>query len=1326
MNRYFTTKANVIGLFLGLILCTAANSGHAALAQSPLFLTVSVDPNVLFNMSVETPMGGAAYNDQADDLPIGDPHHCAGRDSNFGHCYFRTKTYLGYFDPDKCYNYNSSGGFFAPKSDTLNAFHECSGRFSGNFMNWATMTAMDMFVWTMTGGNRVIDQIGNKTVIRRTRRHNNGNWFPHKFVGNFPSLVSPSTVTPWSNGRIFIENTDFGVRFGTTLGGDQKGSMNVKIRVCNKAKTLEDNCVQYSKTNGTKYYKPEGLIQKNADHMRFGLTSYTNTSTREMHGGVLRSNMKYVGTFKPNNLGGVIPNSLHEIKANGTLNLNSNPGDATASGVAMSGVIPFLNRFSDLAYKGFDPTSELFYESIRYYKNLGPTPEHINDATANEIFPILSADRWQDPITESCQKNFIIGINDAFPWNDKRLPGTFFTSANFHGAAIADNDFGEPSNPDPDIDVTALTNQVGALQGLNNTIRRVGCTATNCNVSCGNKLISGLGEVFGTCAATGGGGAGRQNTYYIAGLAYYANTQDIRTGTGGATDFAGKQTISTFMIDTQEFNNNPPLGEINLLWLAGKYGGFHDFNDNGVPDDAVLNGVGQVIVESEWDVDGDNEPDNYVLATSPEKLVRALTKAFDDINGQMSSASAVAANSTQLNTDTQVYQAKFNSNDWTGQLAAFSVDTITGALTPTWEASSLLPAHTNRHIFSYNPTKVAGNRGIQFKWGQLANTTDPAGGTSQKDYLNTLFSVDDGLGQDRVAWLRGSHAKEQKKVGGIFRNRTHAMGDIINSDPLYVAGLDYGYGASGAGSASYASYLTYTATRTPMMYMGANDGMLHGFNANGPLAGGGVEEFAYVPNAIIPELSKLTTLNYAHQYYVDGMSAASDVYNGVAWRTLLTGSTGAGGRAIFTLDVTNPSSFSKSNVRWEYTHHDDSDLGYTLAQPTIARLQNGTWVVIVANGYNSDPGHAVLFILDAFTGALLKKIDTGEGDAASGHKNGLSSPLAVDTDNDRSIDTVYAGDLYGNLWKFDLSGPIANWAVANSGHPFFVACTAAGDGESCADLDRQPITAKPNIGDVGGAGTAQNDIGRMLYFGTGKYIEPIDNIVVAGASQMHSFYGLWDAGNRITNRGSLQEQDIIFEGPITTVDGLNSAHPVRAVSDNPVCYTATSPNCTASSAPFKKGWVLNLVPPNNITIGERSISQPLVRRGFVIFSTAIPELDPCSFGGTSWLMELDALTGGRHTSPPFDVNGDGIVDGDDYIDIGIDIDGDGIDDPIIASGVNQEIGITKTPAVVEAQDVDFKYSSGSTGNMGTVVDGIPPSPPPPSVPGIRRAWHQLQ
>ena len=701
-------------------------------------------------------------------------------------------------------------------------------------------------------------------------------------------------------------------------------------------------------------------------------------------------------------------------------------------------------------------------------------------------------------------------------------------------------------------------------------------------------------------------------------------------------------------------------------------------------------------------------------------LAAALDAILQYILSSSNSAASVAGNSTQLNTGTLVYQAKFNAADWSGQLFAYNVNTSTGALItpPLWEASSLLPSPDSRKIYTYDPTASAGSQGISFQWDNL---TDKPSGTSQQDYLDLdpLSGFNDGNGKRRLKWLRGDQSREQAN-GGIFRNRTDQfgtdlLGDIINSAPVYVGSQDYGYGVLPSIGSSYGTFLTAKTSRRSMLYVGANDGMLHGFDA-----ASGIELFAYIPNALFPKLSALTFPSYydKHQYYVDGVSGVGDVYYGSAWHTLLAGVTGAGGRAVFALDVTNPVAFSGSKVLWEFSNANDADLGYTLAQPSVVILQDGTWAVLVANGYDSDNGHAVLFVLNAQTGAVLQKIDTVSADASGlATANGLSSPVAVDTNNDRKVDTVYAGDLHGNLWKFDVSGTVGSYPVPSS--PLFVACTTTG---TCSAANRQSITGKPNVGPVGAAGADQNGAGFMVYFGTGQYFATGDNSVGVNP-QVQTFYGLWDKGTAstpapITDRASLQAQTITYESTATTVDGTATINKVVVVSQNSVCYATTSTGCTASSA-LKKGWALDLLSSTGTAQGERVVSFPIVRRGLVLFSTLIPNPDQCSFGGTSNFLEVNALSGGASSAAPFDTNGNGVVDSNDLVTVTI----GGVSSTVAASGIDLGIGIINTPAVIEATTVGYKYFSGSTGNTGKVTNSGGGGGGSSSG---RQSWRQLQ
>ncbi len=1268
---------------------------YAGVTQTPLFLQKGVDPNVLFNMSIEWPMGGAAYNDQKD-VDTG----CTGRKDGIGVCYFKDQEYLGYFDPNKCYVYNRWE--FEPSGAT-NSDHECSGEFSGNMMNWATMTAMDAFVWTMTGGYREIDTT-SETVIERARK---SSMFQRKKLTSTYN-VNPSTVTPWSDGEIHITNTPFGVNFGISKDADDKGKYDVRIKVCDQTQGIESNCIPYDDGSGGTVYKPEGLVQRNSDRMRFGVTSYTKTDGNKINGGVLRSNMKYVGPTMPDGSGGTITNPQAETDLIGGLNIiDPNPDDSKESLVEKSGVMPYLNGFSNPGYKNNDPISELYYESIRYFKNLGPTSEYLTGD--NGRFPIIDNtgnSTWEDPIQYSCQKNFIIGINDAYPWKDKKLPGTYFTSKTFNGVNI-EEDYGEPSDADSDINVTELTNTVGDLEGLTGTSQCIGCTANNCDMQANNKIIPALGEVFGTCPGTQ-----MQNSYYIAGLAYYANTQDIRK------DLDGEQNITSFIIDTQEFKDIPNLGQTNMLWLSGKYGGFIDKNNNDIPD-----------LDSEWDSDGDGEPDNYVFATKPANLINALNKAFVEITRRTSSAAAVATNSTRLDTNSKIYQARFDSADWSGEFFGFDLNDVDGSIgSLAWDASTLIPSATSRKIYSFDPTSVArpGGTGIEFEWANL--------NASQQTSLNfsgdgTADTVGLEKGEDRLDYIRGDSTNEGSNVGE-FRVRYSLLGDVINSDPWFVGQFeDFGYNTLGGNEG--ALYDAFRAAnrdtpqidgRTTAVYFGSNDGMLHAVNAET-----GKELFTYVPNEIIRSLPILTSQLYGcsgngcipHQYFVDGSTKAADAYYDSDWHTVLVGSLGAGGKSIFALDVSTPSSFDESNILWEVSStqaYDSVDLtefqanlGYTLPQASIVRLNNDDWAAVVANGYESAGHKAVLYLIDIQTGKIIKTFDTGVGSA--GTPNGLSTPTPIDEDGDKIADVVYAGDLLGNLWKFDLTDKDEKkWEVAYSNEPLYKACTNTND--PCTDI--QPITGKPQV-------SVNSTGGVMVYFGTGKYFETNDQIIGASPQVQH-FYAIRDNGAPVKGLDKLQEQTILAE---TTLNKFGID--VRVTTDCKTDYKGTeTEDCDGNTITpvTKEGWFMKLVSPVNGAEGERVVVAPLLRAGRIVFVTMIPATDPCGWGGSSWLMELDAQSGSRLDTSPFDIDDDGKFTITDYLQIyDFDKDGDVDNDDgfVPTSGMrNKGMGIIKTPGVVICENGnECKYTSGTSGSLDMVLESS-------DNPTGRQSWLQIK
>lgn len=1316
---------------------SSANSAPLALQDVPLYLLSRADPNVLINMSVETPMGGAAYTDQAG-VPTS---ACAGRTTvgtnSVGACYSAAYAYIGYFNPNKCYTY--VGAQFNPTA-TAAVNHACTGAWSGNFLNWASMTAIDMFIMTMTGGNRIVDTIGGtaETVVRRARKTDNDSWFPIKYL-NATTNVAPSTVTPYTDATLYIYNTAFGFNIATTfagavtpatVGGGFKASFTTAARVCTATPVgLDDaNCVPYGA-----YSKPEGSIQRNARTKRFGAISYSTDGANNRHGGILRSNMKYVGPKMPD---GTTDNPLAEFRLDGTL--VNNP-DGAASPLN-SGVINYINKFSDAAYKSLDPVSELFYESIRYFKHLGPTPEYSNGLTDAQKGGFQVVNNWSDPQQFKCQKNFIIAINDANPWLDKRLPGTFFMSPTMSGATgtitLDGEDYGEPSNADHDINVRTLTNRVGALEGLNGAWPNsgnwtstgssgsisgandsVGGGAGTYDNSCTAKTVTALGEVMGTCPAPQ-----KQNSYYVAGLAYYANTTDLRT------DFPndrGIQNVQTFMIDTQEFNTNPLDGPKNMLWLTGKYGGFVDKNSDGVPD------------AGEWDADNDGVPDNYVLATQPQNLVNGLDRAFDFIDSRLSSASSASVNSGSISDLTRIYQTRFNSGTWSGQLLAFRINddgTLGDDQTDNdlsddeaeWDAAQMLPLFGSRQII----TRDAAGTKVAFAWGTAINTI----GAARQTQLGT---------QTVLNYLRGDKSNEGAGATKLRLRSPSALGDIVSSAPLFVGRPPFRYRdnleSSGTTYANFTLAQDEASERVPMVYAGANDGMLHGFNANT-----GAEVFAFIPSPVFPRLKNLAQQNYTHEYFVDGSPSLGDAFWGGNWHTVVAGGLNKGGQGIYALDVTDTTRLAAaespgnpaSTILWEFTDIDDPDLGFTFSQPTIVKshdTQGGTstgrWVVAFGNGYNSTfndssrstTGNAVLFIRDAATGATVVKLDTGVGvgtalgsalrPAGATWDNGLSTPALVDIDADRIIDYAYAGDLYGNMWKFDLrSATKANWKVAygtmaTPKQPLFTATDASGNA--------QPITVRPEV-TRGPAGA-----GMVVLFGTGKYLEPSD--VLGSPTLPQSFYGIIDknagtASDRITARTALTQQTIDDELQFDPADPDGGG----PLPDPP----AVSARVTSNNPVGTSGWYLDLLKPGSPPVyeNEKAVTNPIVRNGHVIFTTVIPETNPCSGGGHSWIMELNVLNGARLEEAPFDINHDGKFDNNDMIPY-VDVNGETIYIPPSGLGSEDGLGILQAPGVVdnrEGEPVQYKYSPGSSGGIQRITEN-----PGQGTTG-RQSWRQIR
>jgi len=383
--------------------------------------------------------------------------------------------------------------------------------------------------------------------------------------------------------------------------------------------------------------------------------------------------------------------------------------------------------------------------------------------------------------------------------------------------------------------------------------------------------------------------------------------------------------------------------------------------------------------------------------------------------------------------------------------------------------------------------------------------------------------------------------------------------------------------------------------------------------------------FAYVPSPVYGDLSKLTDLAYAHRYYVDGSPTVGDVFYGGAWHTLLVAGMRAGAKGLFALDVTDPTRFSEANaasiVRWEFQ---DPDMGYVFGPPLLVKTNNGRWSVVVSGGYNAGNanGHAFLFVIDAENGTLVAKIDTGAGTAAS--PNGLSAAGAVDLNGDGVADYAYAGDVDGNLWKFDLFSTLpGSWSLSNGGVPLF----AAGAGHA--------ITGRPDV-------TKFTAGGFLIAFGTGRYITSGDNTDLT----TQRIYAVRDTGTPGTVPLSLLLQQTISGTTGSGADGNTYRFSTHAVGV-PRDFTAAGDNTIVKATYLsdKRGWYLDL--PES---GERVVADARFRGGRAIFTSLVPDVtSPCAYGGSGWVLEFDAMTGNRFDSATFDTNGDNVLTASDYI-----------------------------------------------------------------------------
>lgn len=611
---------------------------------------------------------------------------------------------------------------------------------------------------------------------------------------------------------------------------------------------------------------------------------------------------------------------------------------------------------------------------------------------------------------------------------------------------------------------------------------------------------------------------------------------------------------------------------------------------------------------------------SFFPATSPAALTNAMQVILAQILAATQATASSTVNTTGLNTTSMVFQPSFDTSDtdqdWTGDIKAYPISPTTATVESgslVWSAQAQLDAQsagtgwdTNRLIATWDPVALAG---IPFRWTAGTPTSGIATSTILGQELET--STSDPNGQHALRYLRGD-AHWQIADAGQYRNRTHVLGDIVDSAPLYVGAPSGPYQ-----SASYYAFEQTYATRRPVIYAGAGDGMLHAFSEST-----GSELFAYIPNGVYANLINLTTpfYNEQHHFYVDGSPQASDVqFSNGTWHTVLVGGERAGGQTIYALDVTNPGAITDeaslaSDVLWEFS---DPNMGYGYSTPAIAETAVGSssttlgFTVFFGNGYNSASQTPYLYALDPKTGTslpgtpinLCAQVPTA---CNTSQANGLSSVVVVNAFGGAGVaaTTVYAGDLQGNVWRVDVSNSNStDWTVTLLFHATDPSGTA------------QPITSTPVV-------SLNPDFprlpGTMVYVGTGQLLGVPD----LSTTQVQTMYGIYDS---LAGAAPLYTSDLQSEAMSATMTGGLT---LRYVAGGQVAL------------PSQNGWYVNF----NLSgsAGERIVTNPQLDAGAVVVTSVIPNPSTCTSGDTAYLMEFN-YAGGAFNNPQFNYDGSGSI-----------------------------------------------------------------------------------
>lgn len=851
-------------------------------------------------------------------------------------------------------------------------------------------------------------------------------------------------------------------------------------------------------------------------------------------------------------------------------------------------------------------------------KPSGGTPLRAALAKAGRYYADKVGGQSVDPVQYSCQQNFTILSTDGY-WNESGEP------PGLTGSAIGDMDSDKNTRPmyeGPTASSGSLADVAKYYYETDlRTTALVNCTggssidfATGTDVCKNNVFTSSSDSNVAQHMTSFTMGLGADGT-----LNYQS---DYETATSG--DF--------YNIKNNLNNANWPVPANNTATAVDDL--WH----------AAINGRG-----------------SYFSAKDPNQIITGFTKALSAITAKLGSAAAAATSTLNpVSGNNFAYVASYTTVLWKGNLEARPININTGEVSDTasWCVESIaadacpspgvvvtdtsgsstvsncvvsgstpssctspgvFDSATNKCTTQISnactgtmPSKVGATTDTRTIYTSVGGVLTPFTAANFGSDTNFSAAHINGLSQwgtlspeqqtaaagaNLVNYLRGQNGYEDRSSNAVanrlYRTREATLGDALESQPAFIASPTFNY--------TYPGYAAFKATSRPgTVYMGTNDGMLHAFDGST-----GVERWAYIPSLVIPDLWQLASANYSsnHVNLVNGSPVISDFFctancggaGGTAgWRTMLVAGLNGGGRGYYALDITDPTA---PTLLWEFNAnktppYGDPDLGYSFGRPVVTRKDDGTWVVLVTSGYdngslsrnpyvaNSPAGNGggYLYVLDATTGSMLAtngKIGTGDGDSET--PSGLAQ-IAVwneaPTGNEGRY--VYGGDLNGNVWKFD---------IKTGGSPLrFV------------KLTNQSVMTTPILGLINGSI-------RVVYFGTGKYLEKSDLTTKA----VQSFYAVKDDGTSVGDPRSAT-------GMVSLV--MNTTGATRSVAVNP----ANEPNFVTG-----RGWYVNF--PDVDSGSERQNIDGTLVAGVLVIPTIVPSSSVCSPGGYGWLNFFNYLDG---------------------------------------------------------------------------------------------------